>query len=108
MYKLMTHGVIRLADGASIPNDPANRDYLRFLEWVADGNTPDPQDPPPPPTQDEIDATAARSYAKLIALRGMTPAQVSSWLDANVTTLADARDALKTLAIAVGILARRI
>lgn len=65
-------------------------------------------DPPPPPTQDELDATAARQYAKLQALRTMTPAEVQAWVDANVTDLASARDALKTLAIAVGILARRL
>jgi hypothetical protein len=65
-------------------------------------------DPPPPPTQDELDAAEARQYAKLQALRAMTPAQVDAWVDANVSDLASARDALKTLAIAVGILARRL
>lgn len=65
-------------------------------------------DPPPPPTQDELDTEAARQYAKLQALRAMSPAQVSSWVDANITDLASAKDALKTLAIAVGILARRL
>jgi hypothetical protein len=62
----------------------------------------------PPPTQDELDAAEARQYAKLAALRAMTPAQVDAWVDANVTDLASARDALKTLAIAVAILARRL
>ena len=108
MYKLNQNGVIRLADGAFIPSDLANSDWLVFKEWEKAGNTPLPQDPSPPPTQDEIDATVARSYGKLIALKNMTPAQVQTWIDANITTLADARDALKTLAIAVGILARRI
>ena len=43
MYKLTdTTSIIRLADGASIPNDPANNDYAAYLEWVEDGNTPDP------------------------------------------------------------------
>tara|TARA_R110000868_G_scaffold176513_2_gene414227 strand:- start:1325 stop:1723 length:399 start_codon:yes stop_codon:yes gene_type:complete len=64
--------------------------------------------PPSPPTQDEIDSAAAKAYAKLTALRGMTPAQVGSWVDANVTNLAQAQDAIKTLAIAVSILARRL
>jgi len=38
----------------------------------------------------------------------MTPAQVRAWVDANVTNLSQAQDAIKTLAIAVSILARRL
>ena len=46
--------------------------------------------------------------AKLAALRTMTPAQVQTWVQNNVNTLADAKDALKTMAVALCILARRI
>jgi len=63
---------------------------------------------PPAPPPDEVDRAAARAYAKLTALRKMTPAQVQTWVAANVTTLADAKDAITTLAIAVGILARQL
>jgi hypothetical protein len=51
---------------------------------------------------------AARAYAKLAALKTMTPAQVQTWVSANVTNLAQAQDAIATLAIAVGILARQL
>ena len=32
----------RMSDNVLIPFDPANRDYQEYLEWVADGNTPEP------------------------------------------------------------------
>lgn len=107
-YKLTNYGVLRVPDGANIPPDSKNRDWVEYQKWISDGNTPLPKDPDPLPTQDEIDATTAKQYGKLAALKGMTPAQVQAWVDANISTLADVKDALKTLAIAASILARRI
>ncbi len=54
------------------------------------------------------DITAAKSYGKLTALKGMSPAQVQAWVSANVTNLAQAQDAIATLAIGVGVLARSL
>ena len=54
MYKLTdTDSIIRIADGASIPADPANTDYANYLEWVADGNTATAADAIPDPTYQE-------------------------------------------------------
>ena len=56
----------------------------------------------------DADKEAVKSYAKLVALKNMTPAQVSSWVDANVTNLSQAQDAIKTLAIGMGHIIRQI
>ena len=49
-----TDTVIRAADGAYIPNDPANRDRQEYDKWLTDGGVPDPYVVPvvpPPPIQ---------------------------------------------------------
>jgi len=51
-YQLTTGDtILRLADNAFIPPDPANRDYATYLEWVAAGNTPEPAPEPPAPVE---------------------------------------------------------
>ena len=34
--------ILRVADQAYIPDDPANRDRQEYLEWLEAGNQPDP------------------------------------------------------------------
>ena len=58
MYKLNQNStsITRLADGASIPTDIGNTDYVAFLNWLSEGNTPEPADIPPLPTYSELRA----------------------------------------------------
>jgi acyl-CoA reductase-like NAD-dependent aldehyde dehydrogenase len=58
--------------------------------------------------QDRADAIAAKADAKLQAIASMTPVQVRAWVAANVTNLADAKDALATMAVCVSVLARKL
>lgn len=40
--------ILRLADNAFIPQDPANADYATYLAWIDEGNTPSPAPKPEP------------------------------------------------------------
>lgn len=109
-YTDATHRVVfRILDDGSMQSELAtNRDVL---DWLAAPVSPPNAilDPDPPVlSQTDQDIAAAKAYQKLVALMGMTPAQVQAWVATNVTTLAQAQDAIATLAIAVGILARRL
>ena len=69
-YQLTTGDcILRLADNAFIPNDPGNTDYREYLDWLADGNTPDPAPEPlplpPPLTPVEKLAAAGLTVAEL-------------------------------------------
>lgn len=43
-HKSNSNSIIRIADNAFIPFDPANTDYQEYLKWLAEGNTPLPAD----------------------------------------------------------------
>ena len=66
--------ILRLADNAYIPPDPANTDYQAYLEWAAAGNEPEPAsepDPPAPLTPAEKLAAAGLTVAELRELLGL-------------------------------------
>lgn len=49
MYQL-TQGdsILRIADNAFIPPDPANVDFRAYLAWLEEGNEPEPAPEPEP------------------------------------------------------------
>src|SRR3972149_2198836 len=106
MYQHIRHGMIRrLSDGASIPPDPDNFDYVECLKWVAKGNTILPRDAQDvadeaagatKKQQSRADIATVRSHVKLQALAALNPAQVRGWVETNVNSLADAKDVLVT------------
>jgi len=65
MYKIMPkihdgieQSVIRLSDMAGIPADPLNADYLVYVAWLFEGNTPEEWQPA---SESVIDETPADS-----------------------------------------------
>jgi len=80
-----TDSVIRTADGACIPNDPANRDYAEYLEWVEDGGVPDPYVPPPdvPPEPTNEQTVLYEHENRIRALEGQPPLSPAAFIEAS-------------------------
>lgn len=53
-YKLSEQGVVDTERGACIPNSDENLDWREYQEWLAAGGVPDPEDVPPPPTNEDL------------------------------------------------------
>lgn len=74
-YQLTTGDcILRLADNAYIPPDPANTDYAAYLAWLEDGNTPLPApepEPIPELTTEQKLAAAGLTVAELRELFGL-------------------------------------
>jgi hypothetical protein len=51
MYKLTNStNILRTVDNVWIPPDEYNMEYMEYLAWLAEGNTPEPVAIPPPPS----------------------------------------------------------
>jgi hypothetical protein len=61
--------VLRTADNASIPNDPANRDWVEYQNWLALGNTPE-----------VTDVMAYDHESRIRVLEGLPPLSIEDFL----------------------------
>lgn len=92
-----SNGVVRNADGAVVPNNERNRDWGEYLEWKADGGTPDPQYTPA--EQADIDKANAiltklqemsgfdRQLLKLLVVMYQVGNAKGHWVKADFTAI---------------------
>jgi hypothetical protein len=75
--------VIRTADGACIPDDPANRDWVEYQDWLAKGGVPDPYiEPEIPPPQAQPETTVLYDHEnRLRAIEGQPPLSMGDFVD---------------------------
>jgi hypothetical protein len=83
MYQLTSYDtILRLADGASIPQDTGNRDYQEYLEWVTEGNTPEPAPVTPvstdPDYQNFLDEVIASAFYQKILAQSVSSQEVNT------------------------------
>jgi hypothetical protein len=94
-YQLTTStSIIRLSDGAHIPDDPGNRDYKDYLEWVNEGNTPLPAPAPLPPPPNYIafwDALLTSNVYGSIRTQSMTSLPMNTLATEFIALIGDAK-----------------
>jgi hypothetical protein len=86
--------ILRLSDNAYIPTAPGNRDYREYLDWLAEGNTPEPAPPPPPPGPDYLafwDALMVSSVYSSIRDQSLTSLPMNTFATEFIALIGDAK-----------------
>ena len=104
IYQLTTTStsIIRLSDGAHIPDDPRNIDYKDYLEWVNEGNTPLPAPAPPPPPPNYIafwNALLTSNVYGSIRTQSMTSLPMNTLATEFIALIGDAKADLKAASV---------
>lgn len=106
MYRHLDAGwVLRLADGAHIPPDPANRDRVEFLAWEAEGGVASPYVPPVPskltPRQFKQGLTRIGLRAAVEAAVAAADQDTKDWYFES-TSFERANPVMNSMAVAMG------
>jgi hypothetical protein len=97
MYQLtQTTGVLRLTDGALVPADNGNRDWIAYQAWLAAGNAPEPA-PAVPSAPIVVSAASLRRALAAkgwlvdvrAAVAGADPLTQELWMAASVFPIDD-------------------
>ena len=91
-YQLTGGSEVIRSDGATIPNDPRNRDRIEYGAWLVAGNTPDPYVPPPTPDPvDDLNSIvlkiALNHENRLRVLEGKSPVTLAQFKTAATAFL---------------------
>jgi hypothetical protein len=78
-----TEIVIRKADGANIPDDPANGDRIEYSAWLAAGGVPDPYVPPRPPVPESCSKLGLKLALDELGLWQQVKAAIAADADAQ-------------------------
>lgn len=94
IYRYNLDGSVSLTETGAVVNITDPKSWGPYESWIKSGNTPDPAIP-----DARVDAMKAdpTRVALLARLRTATPAQIDTYVQANVTNLAQARDMLGTI-----------
>ena len=121
-YALTATGVTRLEDGANIPNDPANADWVVYQAWQTGGGVPRPLQPDwtydwngsawvvnaaratvaAAATSLGVDLAAVRANGPVVTFMNMTPQQVADDINGITGTTAAIIAAMKVRMIVLG------